>query len=92
MWFLFRKVQCLGTESVDLFRIVEGFQCGVVDALENGLQGLLKAALFLLNVDDLSDAFVERGFAMVVRIEFHDVIIFDAKLTKNSYLCQKFMP
>jgi hypothetical protein len=40
----------------------------------------------------LSDTLIESSFAMVVRIEFHDAIIFDAKLTKKTYLCQKFMP
>ena len=72
MRMLFGESQGLCAEVVDLLLIVEGLQGGEVDALEDGLQGFLFAALFLFEVDNLSDAFLKGGFAMGVRVEFHD--------------------
>ena len=69
---MFGEVQRLGAKLVDLFFVVEGLQRGIVDALEDGLQGFLFAAFFLLDVDNLSDALFKGGFAMGVRFEFHE--------------------
>ena len=69
---MFREVQRLGAKVVDFFLIVEGFQRGEVDTLENGFQGFLLVAMLFLNFDDLSDALVEGGFAMVIGLKFQD--------------------
>ena len=65
---------------INLFLVVEGLQRREVDALENGFQGFFFVALLFLDVDDLRDALFEGGFAMGVRVEFHD----------GSVLCCKF--
>ncbi len=71
MRILFWESQRLGAEVIDLLFIVESLKGREVDALEDSPQGVLFITLLLLNVDDLSDALLEGGFAMVVRLEFH---------------------
>ena len=75
MRILFWESQRLGAEVIDLLFIVESLKGREVDALEDSLQGVLFITLFLLNVDDLSDALIECGFAMVVGFEFHGGVI-----------------
>ena len=73
VWFLLRESQGFFAEVLNLSFVVEGFQGGEIDTLEDGFQGFLFVTFFLLFVENQCDALVERSLAMVVGFEFHGV-------------------